>query len=112
HPRQGHKLAVPTKEGVLYVDHEKIIALQADGSYTWVYCEAGKRLLVSRNLHSLSAELPHALFFRCHRAHVINLAMVESVLHHGGYRVLLKTGLVITVARSRWAALLIAMKDV
>jgi DNA-binding LytR/AlgR family response regulator len=57
----------------------------------------------------MAGGLPCPPFFRCHRAHVINLAKVEELQRHGGYRVLLKHGLVLAVARARWSLLLVLM---
>ncbi len=108
----GHKLAVPTKEGWHYVNHDDLDALEADGSYTWVCLGSGDRLLVSRNLGSIEANLPHPPFFRCHRAAVINLSKVVDVFSLGGYRVLLRNGSKVIVARSHWSSLLAAMKKI
>ncbi|MBS1938541.1 MAG: LytTR family transcriptional regulator [Bacteroidetes bacterium] len=105
-------MAVPTKEGSRYVDHADILALQADGSYTWLLCTDGKRLLVSRNLRYLSTALPSSLFFRSHRKHLINLGQVAELLNHGGCRVRMKGGLELPVARSCRSALVEALGQV
>ncbi|HMN06700.1 MAG TPA: LytTR family DNA-binding domain-containing protein [Flavobacteriales bacterium] len=49
--------------------------------------------------------LPPHSFFRCHRSHVINLALVQQLVVHGGYRVYLTAGHTVEVARRRLAAL-------
>lgn len=106
----GHKLKIPTKEGLLFVDHDDLVALRASGSYTWVIHGSGDRILVSRTMCILATGLPGSTFFRCHRSSIINLMKVEELQRHGGYRVLLQHGLSLAVARSRWAALLAQME--
>lgn len=91
------------------MDHADILALQAEGSYPWLICTDGKRLLVSRNLRCLSAALPSALFFRSHRRHLINLGQVAELLNHGGCRVRMKGGLELSVARNCRSALVEAL---
>ncbi len=109
-PSDRHRLGIPTSNGILYLDHEQILALRAAGSYTQVICENGELHLISRNLRRIEADLPSDLFFRCHRTHVINLTKVASLLNHGGHRALMSTGLKVAVSRSRWEALLQAME--
>lgn len=79
--------------------------LQADGSYTRVCCTGNLKYLVCDSLGMLERLLPPQRFFRCHRSHVINLAMVQQLILQGGYRVQLSTGHTVEVARRRLAAL-------
>jgi two-component system LytT family response regulator len=84
--------------------------LTAEGSYTEVHLEDGRRLLVSKGLGKLHRCLPPALFHRCHDSYVVNLAHVVRLIRHGGHRVELRGGLTVRVARRRWCAMGAAME--
>lgn len=100
-----HRLAIPSSTGLVYIEHGSIMHLQADRSYTLINCTEGFKYLVSESLAMLEKLLPSRHFFRCHRSHVINLAMVQQLILHGGYRVQLPAGYTVEVARRRLAAL-------
>ncbi|MBK9421084.1 MAG: LytTR family transcriptional regulator [Flavobacteriales bacterium] len=104
------KLAIPTKDGLLFLEHDNVVCLTAEGRYTRVQCQDGSSHLVCENLHDLELQLPPARFHRCHRSHLLNLAKVSQLFRHGGHRAKLITGLVVLVSRRHWAALLAAMQ--
>jgi len=83
HPR---KLAIPTSDGMEYLDTAHIIRVEADRSYSWFYMSDGKKYLVSRNLKEYQELLNDSNFFRSHNSHLINLDHVKKfVRHEGGY---------------------------
>lgn len=103
--RHRHRhLPLPIKDGVLYVDHDHILFLQAARSYTHVHCR-GARHLVCMSLHALEALLPADRFFRCHRSHLINLTEVRCLHVHGGHRVEMSSSHHVEVSRRRMAQL-------
>ncbi len=91
HEEMVHKLAIPTMDGINYIELADIVALHAEGSYTRVYCENGDRHLVSHNIGKVEQVLPSSHFYRCHRTHVINLRKVAKLMRTGGCRALLVT---------------------
>lgn len=104
-----HRLSIPSSDGMTYVDVDRIVRLEAEGSYTHVILGPGTKYIVSRNLSALEARLPTMNFFRCHHSHVINLLKVVKLVRNDGYHVLLSTGMKICVSRRKWAALVAAM---
>ena len=80
------KLAIPTAEGIEYLNTAEIIRLEADRSYTWFYMTGTRKYLVSRNLKEYQELLNEMNFFRPHNSHLINLEHVKKfVRHEGGY---------------------------
>lgn len=80
------KLAIPTSEGMEYLDTKEIIRIEADRSYSWFYMVGGEKHLVSRNLKEYQELLGDQNFFRPHNSHLINLNHVKKyVRHEGGY---------------------------
>ncbi len=80
------KLAIPTTEGIEYLNTGEIIRLEADRSYTWFYLTEKRKYLVSRNLKEYQELLNDMNFFRPHNSHLINMEHVKKfVRHEGGY---------------------------
>jgi len=80
------KLAIPTSEGMEYLNTKEIIRIEADRSYCWFFICDGKKHLVSRNLKEYQDLLSERNFFRSHNSHLINLEFVKKyVRQEGGY---------------------------
>ncbi|MCX6267924.1 MAG: LytTR family DNA-binding domain-containing protein [Bacteroidetes bacterium] len=80
------KLAIPTTEGMEYLNTKEIIRIEADRSYCWFYLLGNKKHLVSRNLKEYQDLLIDRSFFRPHNSHLINLEFVKKyVRQEGGY---------------------------
>ncbi len=80
------KLAIPTSNGMEYLNTKDIIRVEADRSYSWFYMEDGVKYLVSRNLKEYQGLLSDRNFFRTHNSHLINLEHVKKYIRHeGGY---------------------------
>jgi two-component system, LytTR family, response regulator len=57
---------------------EKIVFCKAEGSYTNIYLDSGKRKIVSLNLKAVEGQLPSKEFCRCHHSYLINVNMVTG----------------------------------
>jgi two-component system LytT family response regulator len=80
------KLAIPTSEGMEYLNTKEIIRIEADRSYCWFFMLNTKKYLVSKNLKEYHDLLIDRNFFRSHNSHLINLEFVKKyVKHDGGY---------------------------
>lgn len=95
------KVALPTQEGYLFVNHEHVIRCEASGSYTNIYLSEGKKILVSMRLRECEDLLPAKSFFRVHHSHIVNLHhVVKYVRGRGGY-LLMQDGSKVEVSLSR-----------
>jgi two-component system LytT family response regulator len=80
------KLAIPTAEGMEYLNTREIVRIEADRSYCWFYMLDHKKHLVSRNLKEYQDLLTDRNFFRPHNSHLVNLEFVKKyVRQEGGY---------------------------
>ncbi len=70
------KLPVHTQEGIIYLESEKVVRLEADGNYTTIYLEGGKKFVSSRTLKEYEEMLPPKEFFRIHKKILVNLSHV------------------------------------
>lgn len=95
------KLAIPTAEGMEYLNTREIVRVEADRSYSWFFLVDGRKILVSRNLKEYHELLAERNFFRPHNSHLINLEFVKKFIRHEGGTILLTDGSEIPVARGK-----------
>jgi len=81
-----NKIPIPTLEGYTFEDMNDIMYLQAEGSYTFLYNKARKKILVSKSLKEFEETLPANLFCRIHHSVIINVNFVKKYFKgRGGY---------------------------
>ncbi|MDX2003114.1 MAG: LytTR family DNA-binding domain-containing protein [Chitinophagales bacterium] len=84
-----NKLALPSNEGLVFVNIDDIIRFEADGSYTMIYTIQGDKIMVTRLLGEYEQLLEQRGFFRTHHSHLINLNYIKKyVKGRGGYIVM------------------------
>jgi two-component system LytT family response regulator len=80
------KLALPTSDGLIFIQISDIIRLQSDSNYTQFYLVGNEKILVTRTLGEYDELLKDHNFCRVHHSHLINLAQIKRyVKNDGGY---------------------------
>ncbi len=74
----AQKIGLPISDGILFINSEEIIRINAKGSYSLIYLNNGKVLTCSKNLKSLEQMLPETFFLRVHHSWVINLKYLKK----------------------------------
>jgi two-component system LytT family response regulator len=95
------QLAIPIKDGVVFVKQEDIIRIEGEGSYSVFHTTTRDRYVSSRNLKEFEDLLPGQPFFRIHKSHIININKVRKYLKTDGHYVEMEDGTVLEVARRR-----------
>lgn len=84
--RKFTKIAMPTSEGIDFIDADDILVAQADRSYARFHLKGGKKIVVSKPLKEYEELLEQCNFFRVHKSHMVNLNRIEKyVKGKGGY---------------------------
>lgn len=99
---EGSRLALRDGARILLLHQDRIVWIEAEGSYSRVHTESGSEL-VRATLGSLESQLDPRLFFRIHRSAMVGLDHLREVSHdsHGDYMVVLTDGTKLRLARSR-----------
>jgi len=100
------KLAIPSHEGLEFVDVEDILHCEADRNYTTIYTIQGDHFVFSKTLKEIEKLLPEQYFFRTHQTHLVNLRHVKKYLRGTGGEIVLDNGTHIRVAKARKEALM------
>lgn len=86
-----HKIAIPTFDGMVFLNLQDIIRLEAEGSYTRFHTRQGQ-YLVSRSLKEYDDLLSENDFLRVHHGHLININQVNRYVKNDGGYIILQDG--------------------
>jgi two-component system LytT family response regulator len=95
------RLAIPTTDGMEYLNPKDIIRIEADRSYSWFYLTGDRKILVSRHLKEFQELLGDRYFFRAHNSHLINLKFVKKYIRKEGGYIEMADGAMLPVSRNR-----------
>lgn len=95
------KMAVPTVEGLIFINLKEVVRLEAKTSYTQILMENGEVITATRTIKDYEDILPEAIFCRIHNSHIINLLKIEKYHKGRGGYVVLEDGSTIEVAIRR-----------
>lgn len=92
------KIALPTLDGLIFVNIKDLVWLEARGSYTCVYLSSQQRIMVSRTLKEFEDVLPEDHFSRIHQSYVINHNFIRKYNRGRGGTIEMEDGTVIEVS--------------
>jgi two-component system LytT family response regulator len=100
--RTGNKrLAVPSMEGLSFIEVNDIIYLEAESNYTIIHLYPTGKLTVSKTLKDFEDLLSPAIFLRIHHSHIINKDHIQKYLKGEGGQVVMRNGKVLDVSRRK-----------
>jgi two-component system LytT family response regulator len=102
------RLALPTKEGVHFLQPADIIRCEAVGNYTKFFVSGNKTYMISRTLGEYDVLLTPHNFIRTHKSHLVNKKFI-SFVDHDGFAIL-KDNSKIEVSRRRKEEVMAALK--
>lgn len=95
------RLAIPTSDGMEYLNTREIIRIEADRSYSWFHLTGKRKILVSKNLKEYQDLLNDRNFFRSHNSHLINLEHVKKYIRTDGGGIEMADGSLIPISRTK-----------
>ena len=100
-PEVNQRIAVPGREGYEFIEAGKIIYAKAEGSYTHVFLNDKRKLIISKTLSDIEEMLPTELFQRIHHSTLVNLSHVTHLFKTDGGFVVLDNGEKLVVSKSK-----------
>ena len=95
------KVALPTFDGLEFIDLDDILYCQSDGAYSNVFFTDGSKLYISKTLRYLEDALCNFHFFRVHNSYIVNLNHVKKYTKTDGGLLVLSNGEQVRVSRSK-----------
>lgn len=97
----NRKIALPTNDGVSFVNVDQIVRCESDSNYTYIFLQSGEKIVITKTLKQIEESLADYPFYRVHQSHLVNLHhIVKFAKDSGGYLVMSDKSN-ITVARQR-----------
>lgn len=95
------KVALPTSDGLEFLEINKIIRCESESNYTRIYCADQSRYLICRTLKDVEKVLSENGFVRIHHSHLINPHYIKRFSRQDGGYIQLENGEIITVSRTK-----------
>ena len=101
-PQPGvQKMALPSKEGYIFVLLTDIIRCESKGAYTIFYVKDMDKILSSKSIKEYELLLSSDTFFRIHHSHIVNLHYIKKYHRGRGGHIEMEDGTLIEVASRR-----------
>jgi two-component system, LytTR family, response regulator len=101
HKKPTDKIALPYKDGVVFVEYKNILYCESDDNYTQFHLVDGHKYLVSKTLREVQEVLEEFHFLRIHRQYLVNLDHIKRFSKAEGATVIMSDERAIPVARSQ-----------
>lgn len=96
------KIGLPVSNGVLFVEFDAIVMLEADRMYTKVYTSSDGDILVSKPLKFFIDMLEGVKeFYRPHRSYLINLKHLKQYVNQDGGYIIMDNQKTVGIAREK-----------
>lgn len=95
------KISLPSNDGLIIVEIQDIIRLEAAGNYSTVFLLSGETIIVTKTLNHFEEILNGLNFIRIHNTHLINLKYVRKYQRGQGGTVTMNNGTSLAVSRTR-----------
>ena len=95
------KIGIGMADKIVFVHIPDILYCEANGAYTNVYLNDGKKMVASKLLGDFETQLAGHKFFRIHHAHLINLDKVKEFQRHDGGYVIMENGKQLEVSQRK-----------
>jgi len=95
------KIALPTADGLIFVELKNIVRLESDVNYTKFFLANKENILVSKTLGDFEELLSENNFFRPHKSHIVNLKYVKRYIKGEGGIIVLEDNTNIFVSRRK-----------
>lgn len=96
-----NRITVSADGKVYVINPEAVIMLKSDKSYTTIFTEDGKEIVVSKTLKEVEKKFQNRTFYRVHNSYLINLNHVKEYVKSDGGEILLTNELRANISRTK-----------
>lgn len=95
------RIALPTSEGLTFVEINDMIRCESTANYTYFFLEGAKKILVSKTIKFYEELLSDHKFYRVHQSHLINLMHIKKYVKGEGGYIIMSDDSMVMVSRRR-----------
>lgn len=108
--QKRQQVAIPTFEGLEFVNMQHISYAKADGNYTTIVLQNQEKIMISKTLKEFEGILNDSTFARIHNSYLVNLEHVKKYLKGEAGSVVLNDGTTLQVSRANKTKLMSMVK--
>lgn len=97
----GDKIGVGMADKIVFVSIPEILYCEAQGNYTNVVMQDGKKLVASKTLGDFETQFADRNFFRIHHSYLINMNRVKEFQRYEGGYVLMENNIKLEVSQRK-----------
>ncbi len=84
--KHNRRIALPTTDGLEFIEIKNITRCESDSNYTRIFCEGKEQRLICRTLKEVENVLGECGFLRIHHSHLVNPSYIRKLVrNNGGY---------------------------
>lgn len=106
------RIALPTSDGLEFLEINTIIRCESESNYTRLYCHNKTKHLICRTLKDVEKVLHENGFIRIHHSHLINPQYIKKFVRHSGGYIVMEDGAEISVSKTKKSHLFDLFNDV
>jgi two-component system LytT family response regulator len=95
------KIGIGMADKIVFINTSEILYCEAQGAYTNVYLQNGKKIVASKSLGDFESQLNSQKFFRIHHSTIINLNHVKEFQRFDGGYVLMENNVKLEVSQRK-----------
>lgn len=96
------KIGLPIADGILFVEIDKIILMEADGMYTKVYTADKGSQIISKPLKFFVDLLKNnPQFYRPHRSYCINIKHIKQFVRKDGNYIVMSNDVIVSISKDK-----------
>jgi two-component system LytT family response regulator len=99
--KQQQRIAIPTRDGYLFVSVSEIIRIEADGNYSRIFITGRMPVISSKTLKEYDDALAGLTFIRIHKSHLVNIIYVNEFRKSEGGNIITDDGAVIPISQKK-----------
>ena len=104
------KIALPQLGGIIFIEINDIVSLQADSNYTIIHMKDMQKIVITKTLKEFDDLLDPAMFARIHKSYIVNLKHITEYSSNEGGIVKMSDGNQWSVSRRQMDTFLEKMK--
>ncbi len=98
----SNKIALDVPRGIIFVEHNDILYLEADGMYTTFFLKSGHKEMICKPLKHFAEQLhDSAQFYKPHRSYLININSIKEFNKKEGGHLVMDNGKLVPISRDK-----------
>jgi two-component system, LytTR family, response regulator len=95
------KIAIPSLEGVHFINIKEIVRVEAESNYSVFHFADKRKMTASKTLKQVEEALEGYSFFRPHKSYIINLQYITRYVRGEGGTIIMADGSEVEVSRNK-----------